>query len=193
MKLAQTNKAYAEIMQILKKHKELIFLDIPDVESKIKLHLLGIELLETYGLCIDPLRVNRYDWMEFGEHKRIGLYGTKHNRVISWLDCGEQPENEMLFMLKFPTGAFIFGYGGIVDKEYPVNFFNKFWKELLAYKPDYSDTANHCLYWKLENAKSMFNDFDGILRKYYDLNKEDVKQRKIESMKAELAKLENSK
>ena len=78
------------------------------------------------------------------------------------------------------------------DKDYPTAFFQKFWLELKTYKPDYIDEANHCLYWKLENAKEMFNSFDDVLKKYYDLNREDVKQRRIEKMKADLAKLEKS-
>ena len=38
----------------------------------------------------------------------------------------------------------------------------------------------------------MFNSFDDVLKKYYELNREDVKQRRIEKMKADLAKLEKS-
>ena len=62
--------------------------------------------------------------------------------------------------------------------------------ELLTFKPDYTDSHNHCLYWQIENAKEIFNPFNDVLKKYYALNSEDIKQRRIEKMKKELAKLE---
>ena len=71
-------------------------------------------------------------------------------------------------------------------------FFQKFWLELKSYKPDYIDEANHCLYWKLDNAKDAFNNYEAVLKKYHDLNKEDIKQRRIAKMKADLEQLEKS-
>lgn len=190
MNLETTKKAYNEILKAIKKHKDVCVFDIERLETQSKLHLLGLELNEVYGLNINPKEINSFDWIDCGEHLKIGWFGDKYNRTISWSDDDRQPNDERLVLLKFPTGAYIFGDGGLFDKDYPTKFFHKFWMELLTFKPDYTDSHNHCLYWKIENAKEIFNSFNDVLKKYYTLNSEDIKQRRIEKMKKELAKLE---
>ena len=192
MNLETTKKAYNEILKAIKKHKDICVFDIENLEAKSKLHLLGLELKETYGLNIDPKDVRDYGWIDCGEHRKIGWFGEKYSRTISWSDDDKQPTDERLVCLKFPTGAFIFGDGGLFDKDYPTKFFHKFWMELISFNPDYRDSHNHCLYWKIENAKEIFNSFNDILKKYYDLNKEDIKQRRIERMEADLANLKGA-
>jgi hypothetical protein len=188
MSLEMTKKAYKEILSVIKKHKDICIFDIEDLEGKAKLHLFGLELKETYGLNIIPETVYSFDWIDCGKYKKIGLFGEKYNRKISWSDNDNQPTDERILLIQFPTGAYIFG--NYNNKDYPIEFFNKFWMELLSFNPDYTDSHNYCLYWKIENAKEIFNSFEDIQKKYYELNKEDMKQRKIEKMKAELARLE---
>jgi len=190
--MEKVKKAYDEILKVLHKNRELCIFDVSDLERKAKIHLFGLKLKEIYGLDIDPKRVDSLDYQSFGE-KKIGLFGEKYMRTISWSVDGRQPEDEYLFTVSFPTGAYIFGDGGTFNKDYPAEFFQKFWLELKSYKPDYIDEANHCLYWKLENAKEAFNNYESVLKKYHDLNREDIKQRRIEKMKKELEQLENSK
>lgn len=185
--MEKVKKAYDEILKVLHKHREVCVFDVSDLERKAKIHLFGLELKEVYGLNIDPKQVNSIDWIRFGDYRAIGLWGEKHRRTISWSVDGRQPEDEMLLKIYFPTGAYIFG------EDYAVNFFQKFWLELKSFKPDYIDEANHSLYWRLDNAKDVFNLFDETLKKYYELNREDAKQRRIEKMKKELEQLENSK
>jgi len=184
--MEKVKKAYDEILKVLHKNREICVFDVSDLERKAKIHLFGLELKEVYGLNIDPKQVNSIHYQSFGE-KKIGLFGEKYRRTISWSVDGRQPEDEYLFTVSFPTGAYIFG------EDYETDFFKKFWLELKEFKPDYIDEANHCLYWKLENAKDAFNNYDATLKKYYELNKEDVKRRRIEKMKKELEQLENSK
>ena len=64
-----------------------------------------------------------------------------------------------------------------------------FFFELKSFNPDYCDSANKSLYFKLENAKEVFNSYDSIVKKYYELNKEDFKQREIIRKQKELADL----
>jgi len=191
--LDETKKMYSEIMKTLKKYKGLCVFDIDELERKAKVHIYGIELKERYGLNIKPENINTIDYNSFGEFKKVGWFGEKYRRTISWSVDGRQPEDELLFTVSFPTGAFIFGDGGIFNKDYPTEFFQKFWLELKTYKPDYIDEVNHGLYWKIENAKDAFNSFDDVLEKYNQLNNEDIKQRRIKKMKDDLAKLESSK
>lgn len=184
--MEKVKKAYDEILKVLHNNREICVFDVNDLERKAKIHLFGLELKEVYGLNIDPKQVNSIDYQSFGE-KKIGLFGEKYRRIVSWSVDGRQPEDEYLFTVSFPTGAYIFG------EDYATDFFQKFWLELKEFKPDYIDEVNHCLYWKLENAKDAFNNYDSTLKKYHELNKEDVKKRRIEKMKKELEQLENSK
>lgn len=192
--MEKIKKAYDEILKVLYEHKEICVFDINDLEEKIKKHLFGLELKEIYGLNIDPKEIYSInnlicfvisaDYHNFGNYKVIGQWGEKYKRTISWSFDGRQPENEILLQISFSTGAYIFG------NDYPDDFFEKFWLELKTYKPDYIDEANKSLYWKLENAKDVFNNFDTIFKKYNELNKIDFKKRKIEKIKKELEQLE---
>ena len=181
-----TKKMYAEIMKTLNKYKSTCVFDIEELERKSKVHIYGLELKEKYGLNIEPKQVNSLDHNKFGEWKTICWFGEKYKRTISWSIDGRQPEDELLLQIGFPTGAYIFG------EDYATDFFQKFWLELKTYKPDYIDEANCCLYWNIKNAKEIFNSYNALLKKYYELNKEDAKQRLIDKMKKELEQLEKS-
>lgn len=184
--LNATKKAYSEILKLMNKHKELININIDEFKHKSKLHLLGIELNELYGFNVNPNRIHSLNNIELGQYARICLMGKKYNRTISWLDNGEQPVDELLLLIQFPTGAYIFG------EDYPEEFFQKFFRELIDLRPKYTDSHNCCLYFSMENAGKAYNQFNEIYKKYQDINKEDYKQRKIQKMKDELAELENS-
>ena len=177
-------QAYAEIIKILKKHKDVIVYDVDAMEIQAKNHLFGIELKEKYGFNIEPKGVKSLEWVPLSRYINIGLFGKKQGRTVSWSDDGRQPENELLLYISFSTGAYIFG------EDYPVDLFARFFNELKGYNPKYTDTTNKSLYYSLDNAGVVSNDFEGILKKYYEINKEDFKQRKIQKMKEELSQLE---
>jgi len=183
MNLEKTKKAYEEIFSAIDKHRDIITFDYNDLLCKSKIHLFAIELKEKYGLNIEPQNIRSLDWNRFGDYLSIGLFGEKYKRIISWPDDGKQPEDEVLIHLSFPTGAYIFG------NDYPTELFKQFWQELKAYNPKYYDTVNNSLYFSMENGAKIFNEFQGILEKYYELNEEDLKKRKIKKLQDELEKL----
>jgi hypothetical protein len=180
---ATANQAYSEILNTLKKYKDICVFDVDDLERKAKWHLFGIKLKDEFGLDIDPKRVQSLDWMKFGDYRIVGWFGEKYRRTISWSDNGTQPVDELLLELHFSTGAYIFG------DDYPTNLFQKFFLELKSFNPKYIDSANHSLYFSMDNAKDVFNSFDSILKKYNEINKEDWKQRKIQRIEDELKQL----
>lgn len=184
MNLEATKKAYNEILKAMKKHKDICVFDIETLERQSNIHLYGLELKEKYGLDIDPKQVKSTSFNEFHGYCRLYKVGKDFNNSISWSDDGRQPDNELLLNIAFPTGAYIFG------EDYPKVLFQKFFLELKSYNPKYTDSHNHCLYFSMDNAKDVFNNFVAIYKKYCEINKEDFKQRKIERMKADLAKLE---
>lgn len=179
-----TQDAYKAINALLKKHNDLISYDVESLLRQSKNHLFGIELKETYGLNIDPNKVNSTDWYKIDESFCIGIFGEKHHRTISWPDVKGQPKNEILLYISFSTGAYMFG------QDYPTHLFNQFWDELKSYNPKYIDTMNHSLYFDLSNAKGIFNNYKSVLKKYCDLNEVDIKKRKADKLRAELEILE---
>lgn len=184
MKLQETKKAYDSLLKIARKNKDLLNYDLEDLELKAKNHLFGLELKEVHGLEVNEKRIDNIRYKELKNNVHL-TFIDGINSTISWSDNGEQPNGEYLIKFSYPTGAYIFG------GDYPTDFFQKFFLELKTYNPDYIDSANHSLYFKLSNAKEIFNDYDSILKKYYELNKEDIKQRKIIDMQKELDKLKS--
>lgn len=176
-------KAYEEIIEVLKKHKDICAYDIEDLVLTAKKHLFGTELKEKYGLNLEPRDVYALDWVKFGQYISIAWWGEKHRRTISWSDDGKQPVDELLVVISFPTGAFIFG------SDYPKKMFQDFFQELKTYNPKYTDTANNCLYFAIEESSKVFNDFPAILKKYEEKNIVDAKKRKIRALKEQLAEL----
>lgn len=185
MKYENTKRAYEEILSAINKHRDIVAFDYNELERKSKIHLFGIELKEKYGLNVEPGNISSLDWNRFGDYLSIGLFGEKYRRTISWSDDGKQPEDELMIHLSFGTGPYIFG------DDYPTELFKEFWQELQTYNPKYSDTVNKGLYFSLDGGAKIFNEFKGILKKYYELNKEDSKKRKIKKLQDELAKLSN--
>ena len=178
-----TEKAYKEILKALNKYKSEIVFDVDSLEIQAKNHLFGVELVEKYGFNIDPKKIYSTDWQKMKENIFIGFFDGER-RDISWSDDGRQPNNETLLYISYPNGPYVFG------DDYPKEFFQKFFMELKTYNPKYIDSANRGLYFSLENAGKIYNDYDSIMKRYHEENKEDLKQRKIKKMKDELAKLE---
>ena len=183
MNYENTKKAYEEILSVIDKHREIVVLGYNELESQSKIHLFGIELKEKYGLNVESRDISSLDWNRFGKYLSIGLFGEKYRRTISWSDDGKQPEDELMIYLSFSTGAYIFG------DDYPTELFQQFWQELKTYNPKYSDTTNKSLYFSIENGAKIFNEFEEILKKYDELNKKDLKKRKIKKLQDELEKL----
>ena len=152
------DKIYDEIFKLLNKYKDQIIFDIEDLQRKALNHLYGLELKEKHGLNIDPKDIHSLNYSRFGEYMSIGLWGDKYGRRVSWSDDDLQPEDEMLLQISFPTGAYIFGNNSAFStKDYPVEFFNKFFNELKSYKPKYTDSHNHNLYNFLDQILQIYN------------------------------------
>lgn len=176
---------YKEILDVVKKYKDICIYDTDEMESKANKHLFGIELKEKYGLNINPRDIHSLEYIRFGEYKAIGWWGEKYRRTVSWSDDGNQPKDELLFVIGFSTGAYIFG------DDYPEEIFKEFWEELKKYQPKYCDTVNHNMYFSIQSASKIFNDFDSLLTKFREIYRDQAKARKIKKMKEELEKLES--
>jgi hypothetical protein len=186
--ISKVAKIYENILEATKEYnkKEMDNWDINGIISKARLYLYGVKLINEYGFNINPSKITSFNWNSLNDCISIGSFGEKHRRTISWLDEGEQPVDEVLLKIGFPTGPYIFG------GDYPEDLFKRFFAELKGYGPKYSDSTNRALYFTPETAKDVFNNFNDILEKYIEINKQEFKQRKIDKMKAELEKLEEN-
>lgn len=191
--------AYQEILDVCEKYPDFdnkySYRDIRDMARSAKSHLLLIEWYEKYGLKLShDYRPSEYNYIKHSEYIVFSYFNDAQaekdsgnsGKYISWPDDDRQPKNEWLVNISFPTGAYIFGE----DYDYQQDLFQEFIKELKSYKPDYSDTVNKSFYWKLENAKQIYECFSGILAKYHEKNRSEFNQRKAEKLRKELAKLE---
>lgn len=194
--------AYTDVLAVCSKYGSFDnkyssdFDDIHRMEVSAKDHLLLIEWYEKYGLKIDHSnKPYSYNHFTLGDYMRFSHFNDaqaekdsgKGGRYISWPDDDRQPKNEWLFEISFSTGPFIFGD----DYDGQRQLFQDFFKELQSYKPDYSDSHNNNLYWKLENAKPIYDEFNAILRKYRERNTAELKQREAARLRKELTKIES--
>jgi hypothetical protein len=182
-KLQQATKAYKEIFKTLEKHKDSVVFNIDNLKQRAELHLWGLKLKEVYGLNIDLRDITSKEWCRIGDYINIGYFSCDNGRQISWEDNGNQPLNEHLVIFSFPTGGFMFG------DDNPHILFRDFFQELKTYNPKYCDTHNSTIYFSLDKAQDVYNNFDEIFAKYkYRYNKS-AKQREIEELETKLREL----
>ena len=192
-------EAYQDILTVCEKYPNFnnlfSFYDIAEINGKAKNHLLLIEWYEKYGLKIDHLfELYTRDYLNINSYLNFQLFkdaekckAESRGRSISWSDDDSQPEDGWYLCIGFSTGAYIFGE----DYDSQKQLFQDFFKQLKSYKPDYLDTVNHNLYWKIENAKPIYDNFNKILNKYHEKNKSELNERKVKKLKEELKKAQS--
>lgn len=192
-------KAYEEILSVCEKYANKDYLsdsefeDIRKMRDQAKNHLMIVDWQEKYGINIrHNIRLYEYSYAKVDEYRSFSYFKdakaekmSGYGKYISWEDDNKHPKDEWLLVIAFPTGPYIFG------SDYLVDLFQEFWQELKTYNPKYCDSHNHYIYFSLEDSKEIFNNFPDILKKYYEKNKADAKNRKIKKMEEELEKLKS--
>jgi len=182
---------FEEIIEICEKAENHEVLS--DIALKAKNEVIRDQFTTQYGITLDSsARLGEYDYHKKSGYEFICWYADGYKcheegrgRSISWSEGGKQPVNEWLYSVQFSTGAYIFGD----DYEYQAPLFRKFFEELRTYQPDYEDLHNHGLYWKIENASTIYKEFCNILTKYRTFNRDEFNSRKIAKLQAEIDKL----
>lgn len=162
--------------------------DIDDIAHQIAEAFTKRNLSSKFDIPVREIHISSRYWYNvytYPETTHIGMYG-KGRGEISWPDGGEQPNNEWLYVVKFPTGAYIFGEG------YPTEVFNTFFNELKGFNPKYIDTANSALYFDGKNAGEVYSNLKDIYLKYKAEVQKELDRKRIAKLKAELEKLEGS-
>lgn len=196
----EIKKAYSKILAVCNEYVEKDYLsdfdfeDIRNMRDFAKNHLLLIDWYEKYGLDIKhSVKIDQRTYVKIDDYRYFSYFKdakvekeSGSGRYISWSDDDRQPKDEWLLCIGFSTGAYIFG------DDYPAKLFQEFFQELKDYNPKFTDSSNKCLYFSMDKANKIFNEFPKILNKYYDKNKEDLKERRIDKLQKELEKLKTT-
>lgn len=179
---------YQEILDVMEKNKDAIKARRSiDIRSRIKDLIKMFAVFSEFSICVeDRQEASGGTYYKISEYQFIGLYGEDHRRTVSWLDDGEQPENEWLYCFSFSTGAYIFG------QDYPMKTFNGFFNKLKSYEPKYCDSNNHSMYFSKENAAAVHDDFKSIMDEYREVAKAEFKKNRAKKLREELTHLEAS-
>ena len=170
----EDNKAKFFLIECYYKAKdELLFLDWKEK--------YGIDITDHYGASSGYIKLNKIMSITYiSDGYKDKEKGS--GKFIS--NSKKQPIDEWLLSIRFPTGAYIFG------EDNPIDLFKKFYEELKSYNPDYTDDLNRELYWKIDNASTIYHKFQDIFNKYLNIYKKEAKKRKINMLKEKLRKLE---
>ena len=176
--------AYEEILAVLEKHNDVITGDYStDIRDRLR-HLIEMSgVLDDFGISVPASKLHGF-WVDISSYQSLGLFGEEHGRTISWPDDGRQPVSEWLYLVSFPTGAYI--YGGA----YPTKTFGGMIDEIKAYGPKYIDSANKGFYFDRTNAAAIHKDLMGIIEKHRHGVEAEVKEQKKAELRRQLAKLE---
>lgn len=175
--LFEHKEEYEEMFSVLKKYEDLPFIDkaISSVEKCLK----ECQIYERWKIN-KPYFDASYSFdlpclAYISEH----TYIQKENGIISI-------PKTTFFELQFPMEGLIFG-GGC-----PKSFFLEFYEELKEVsKPKYADDVVHTLYYTEENAGNAYEVVKVLYKKYNESYQAEAKKRRVEELKAELAKLES--
>lgn len=181
----KTIDAYKKILKVIKSCAKEVALDSSvDISYKLEQLITREEIQESFGINLMNCHNYSGTYFKVGYEQFIAKYGSEYNRTISWSDDGTQPEDEWLFVISYPTGAYIFG------EDYQQETFKQYFDELKGFEPKYVDTANHNLYYTADKAKAVFEKVDEVFKKYRAIAEENRKEAKIEALKKQLEALE---
>lgn len=181
----ETIAAYEEILNLMKSNIDIFDGDI-NIKSKLESRISAMRLSDDFDIEVSPNQLwGSHDYVNLSEYISIGLFGKSLNRTISWSDDRTQPDNEWLYSIRFPTGAYIFG------DSYPTDAFNKLFEELKSYNPKYTDSRNRTLYYTKETAKAVHEIFDTLYAKYRDISIEESKQNQIADLENQIQYIKN--
>jgi len=180
MSLKATTEAYEKVFKVIEENLPLIDIDLEALQARVNSHKIKLELIEIYGLNIDPdIKNLSYGNSSYLKNNIVLIKTDGLRSRIFREDYNKQPVGEKLIMICLLNSSGL-----------SFNYHNKFFQELKTYNPDYISTIYDTLYFKLENAKEVFNAYDSIYKKYYTLETEDAKNRKITTIQENLKDLQ---
>ena len=158
---------------------------LENMKSGIEGELALIDLGEKLDADISDKYYSHY--IHLTNDIALSLFVEGCGKEISWPDDGKQPSPGWYLVISFPCGAYT------LNRDYPVESFNKFFEELKSFGAKHVDTVNHYLYFTLdentEPARKVYKAYNDLFKKYHDMGKEEVLQAKIAQAEEGLRKL----
>jgi len=145
---------------------------------------------KSLGISLTEMRKDLQKELLFGftinsnscwDTESMRFYG-KGRAKIGWENDDKIPNEEYLYALAFPTGAYYF------HPDYPTELFKRFFAELCTYNPAFKDSHNSSVYFRPDNAKEIHDAYPSIEVKYRDQVKEELRVMRIAELEAELKK-----
>lgn len=192
MNITINRELVEKAMRVCKKNAQL-FSDLginqfAHAYDEVRKSLYAIRLQEDFGIHGVTRGMVRHVepdvYVVINEHMHIASMGEKYCRTIAWSADRRQPKDEIMLVLTFPTGAYIFG------DSYPTALFNDMWAEIKTFNFKYVDDVNHNVYFSLDEAAPIANAFRDILQKYYKRFRDEFNVRRAAELRRELEKLE---
>lgn len=146
--------------------------------------IISENLKERYGIEIKPRYIRSEENIFIDGYYEYGNIKIRKLKKGDILNSKKQPNDELLFIFEYPTGAYIFG-----EKYFP-ELFKDFFEELKTYNPKYIDKPNSYLYFEMEDGCKLFNEYNAICGKYQDRYYQLKKEEEIKKLKMKLEKLE---
>lgn len=178
-------EAYQELLEVALKNKQYID---SRIIADIKEHLDTIQKSIEFGLELSHKGYNHYAVKGvYDNWTRVLCVPKDADHFIGCSDDGKQPQDEWLYVMNYPTGAYIFG--SYFSDCYPVETFQQFFNELKVFEPKYCDSVNKALYFTADKAKAAHEAFRPLFDKYKALVKDEMERKRIKELEQELAKL----
>lgn len=179
---------YEALKEALKNHpisSEII--SEGDIDKRIKLN----KVFEEFDLYPPHCPSYHGTHHQMAEHCYLTLFTKENGRGIAWSDDGRQPDNEWLYHISFPCGAYTLN-GGRLSRDYPVKTFKEFFNKLKEFGPKYSDSNNKHLYFDSSTAKKAHDALPELLKEWAGKVKAELDEIKLEELKRQVAELEKA-
>ena len=180
MSLKTTTEAYEKVFKVIEENLPLIDIDIEALQARVNSHKIRLELMEVYGLNISSdIKNLTYENSSYLKNNVLLIETDGIRGRIYKEDNNRQSVGEKLIMICLRNSSGL-----------SFNCHKRFFEKLKTYNPDYISTVYDTLYFKLENAKEVFNAYDSIYQKYLALDAEDDRNRKITTIQENLKDLQ---
>lgn len=178
-------KSHKELLKVVKKYEDEFKESGVASVSIIKREIELLEKEVEFGIPLTQAGDGHFSVEGAYDYwSRVLYFSEDDGRSISWSDDDRQPENEWLYVISFPTGAYIFG------QSYPTEIFQSFFLELKEFGAKYCDTANSSLYFSPDKAKSVYESFWEVYNRHEAMVEGEMKKKRKAELLEELKALE---
>lgn len=191
-KLQFAKKLHEKFFALLEKHKDFHNFPISYLKKQSDNFLFEMTLKHLYGFKINSNVITNFKWQDMGKYMTICFIDktTYTEHFLTKLDDFEFGKHWLRIYLKNPYTFIPDDFEDNAFYGVPVNTYNKFINELLEYQPKYFDPNNNAMYFEIEKAGKVFNDYFALYEKYELEAQQELMLKKKEYLLEEVQKLQ---